>query len=132
MQSFLDCFASAPYLVGDGSIYERITRGGLVRHDPHIASASAIYDPAGRKAMAEFYTQYWDLAAQFGLPMVSTASTRKATFESIAASPFAGRPSSTSAAASIRTTCGRGWSSLSTRRKPSAPACGAPTPTPPG
>ena len=63
MQSFLDCFASAPYLVGDGSIYERITRGGLVRHDPHIASASAIYDPAGRKAMAEFYTQYWDLAA---------------------------------------------------------------------
>lgn len=92
MQSFLDCFASAPYLVGDGSIYERITRGGLVRHDPHIASASAIYDPAGRKAMAEFYTQYWDLAAQFGLPMVSTASTRKATFESIAASPFAGRP----------------------------------------
>ena len=91
MQSFLECLKSAPYLVGDGSIYERITRGGLVKHDPHIASASAIYDEAGRRAMAEYYRQYWDLAAEFGLPMVTTASTRKATLESIAASPYAGR-----------------------------------------
>lgn len=71
-QAFLDRY---PLVLGEGSMYERLRRGGSDAFDPEIAYAGMVYDEFGQEVLAATHRKYLDLEQHFGLPMVAGTPT---------------------------------------------------------
>ncbi len=88
-QAFLDNF---PVILGEGSMYERLRRGGSEAFDPEIAYAGMLYDETEREVLAATHREYLDIGQRYGLPMVAGTPTWRASASRIAKSAYAGRP----------------------------------------
>lgn len=75
----------APALLTEGAVIERLKRETGLAMDPHILNAGLIYDPAGRRAMADLYAGYMAIASTTGLPMLTMAPTWRANPERLKA-----------------------------------------------
>jgi len=82
----------ADFVLGQGSMYERLRRSAAVSFDPHIAHASLIYDDDARGVLESVHREYLDIGQRHGLPMVANTQTWRANAERIARSDFAGLP----------------------------------------
>jgi homocysteine S-methyltransferase len=82
----------ANFVLGEGSMYERLRRSPAVSFDPHIAHASLIYDDNARRVLESVHREYLDIGQRHGLPMVAASSTWRANSERISRSGFAGLP----------------------------------------
>jgi len=85
-QEFLD---RNPCILGEGAIIERIRRGDL-ELDPYLVNSAFIYEPAKRAALENIYRQYLDIGCKFGLPLLLSTATWRASRERIEAAGYAG------------------------------------------
>lgn len=81
-----------PFILGPGSMYERLRRDPRVDVEPHIFHAAMLYDDAMRDLLARVHREYADIAEAHGLPFLLTTVTWRASAERIAASRCAGLP----------------------------------------
>ncbi len=86
---FLDTY---PVILGEGSMYERLRRGGGHAFDPDIAYAGMLYDQTGRQVLAATHREYLDIGQRYKLPMVAGTPTWRAGASRIAKSVHAGKP----------------------------------------
>ncbi len=82
----------ADFVLGEGSLYERLRRSPAVRLDPEVAHAGLIYDERAREVLAGVHREYLDIGQRFGLPMVASSPTWRANKERMARSELAGLP----------------------------------------
>jgi homocysteine S-methyltransferase len=87
-RAFLDSF---PVILGEGSMYERLRRGGSKAFDPDIAYAGMLYDETGRDMLAATHREYLDIGQLYSLPMVAGTPTWHANADRIAKSAHAGK-----------------------------------------
>ena len=87
-QAFLGTY---PVILGEGSMYERLRRGGGHAFDPDIAHAGMLYDETGRKVLADTHREYLDIGQRYGLPMVAGTPTWRAGAARVAKSVHAGK-----------------------------------------
>lgn len=88
-------FASAidqrlPMLV-EGSIIERLQRGGKVTLHPRVKHAGLIYSEDGRAALEKVYGSYIEVALKFSLPLLTFAPTRRASRAALEEAGFSDR-----------------------------------------
>lgn len=85
---FLDKY---PIVLGEGSMYERLRRGGSEAFDPEIAHAGMLYDETGRQVLAATHREYLDIGQRYGLPMVAGTPTWRANANRVEKSAHAGK-----------------------------------------
>jgi len=78
------------FVMGEGSLYERLRRDPAVRFDEHIAHAGLIYDDASRDVLTGVHRQYLDIGREHAIAMLSGSPTWRANKERVARSAFAG------------------------------------------
>ncbi len=79
------------FVLGEGSLYERLRRSPAVNLDPYVAHAGLIYHDDARDVLASVHREYLDIGQRYGLPMIASTPTWRANRERIARSPFADR-----------------------------------------
>ncbi|AXI53645.1 homocysteine methyltransferase [Sulfitobacter sp. JL08] len=87
-RAFLDSF---PIILGEGSMYERLRRGGSEAFDPDIAYAGMLYDDIGRDMLAATHREYLDIGQRYGLPMVAGTPTWHSNAARVAKSAHVGK-----------------------------------------
>lgn len=90
--TFSQFMEQSDFVLGEGSLYERLRRSPAVKLDPQVAHAGLIYDDDAREVLAGVHREYLDIGQRHGLPMVASSPTWRANRERIARSDFAGRP----------------------------------------
>jgi homocysteine S-methyltransferase len=75
---FLDAVQTAPLILTEGALIERLRRDQTVALDPHVLHAGFIYDERGREALRRLYRQYLDIGVAFDLPMIVCTPTWRA------------------------------------------------------
>jgi homocysteine S-methyltransferase len=90
--TFAADLAARRTMLAEGSVYERLRRRPDIGFDPHLRHGGLVYQPAGRAAEAEIHCGYIAAAKAAGLPIAILSDTWRANAETVAASPFAGRP----------------------------------------
>ena len=75
---FLDTVQTAPLVLTEGALIERLRRDPTVALDPHVLHAGFIYDERGREALRRLYRQYLDIGSAFDLPMMVCTPTWRA------------------------------------------------------
>ncbi len=83
--------ATAPAVLAEGSVYERLRRDGRVAFDPHVAHAALIYDAVAESILAETHRAYFGIARRHGLPLIAFTDTWRANGERVRASRFSDR-----------------------------------------
>jgi len=89
--SFPEFLQRSPCILAEGSVIERLRRSSGLKLDPHIVNSAFIYDDAGRKAIETIYRQYLDIGFQYGLPLLLSTPTWRASQERIASAGFTSR-----------------------------------------
>jgi len=84
--------AQNTFILGTGSMYERLKRGGAVEFDPHIAYASLIYHDKSRAVFESVYREYLDIGQKFQVPMIACTPTWRANRDRLAKSEYRGHP----------------------------------------
>ena len=80
------------FVLGQGSMYERLRRSDAVVLDEYIFHASLVYEDHSRRVLREVFREYLDIGQHYRLPMVATTPTWRASRERIAHSRFNGMP----------------------------------------
>lgn len=75
---FLDAVQTAPVILTEGAIIERLRRDATVVLDPHVLHAGFLYAERGREALRRLYRQYLDIGSAFDLPMMVCTPTWRA------------------------------------------------------
>ena len=81
---------SAPFILGEGAVIERLRRNSTLELDPHLVNAAFIYADEPRAAQEAICRQYLEIGRDFGLPILISTPTWRASRERIAAAGFAG------------------------------------------
>ncbi len=76
--SFLDVVQTAPVILTEGALIERLRRDPTVALDPHVLHGGFIYQERGRKQLGLLYRQYLDIGSAFDLPMIVCTPTWRA------------------------------------------------------
>jgi homocysteine S-methyltransferase len=119
LPDFVTTLKTAPLILTDGSVYERLRRDPSVQFDPYIAQAACVYDPPGVETrhgaslppyggaflLAGIHREYLDVAQRHGLPMLALADTWRASFERIDRSTCRGRRVNQDNVAFLRDVC---------------------------
>jgi homocysteine S-methyltransferase len=88
--SFPDLLATAPVILGEGAVIERLRRNPAIVLDPHVVNSALIYQPDSCKVLADICREYLDIGQQFDLPLLLSTPTWRANGERIAASGLSG------------------------------------------
>jgi len=88
---FPDFLEGFPCILGEGAVIERLRRNSDVELDPYLVNSAFIYDEAKRAALEEICRQYLDIGFQYGLPLLLSTPTWRASRERIAAAGYAGQ-----------------------------------------
>jgi homocysteine S-methyltransferase len=88
---FSEFFRNSPCILGEGAVIERLRRNSDFELDPHIVNSAFVYDKAKRTALEVICRQYLDIGFQYGLPLLLSTPTWRASRERIAAAGYAGR-----------------------------------------
>lgn len=86
--TFLKAINTAPFILAEGSIIERLHRDPSVHQDPHIRNAGLIYTEWGRSILEEIYRGYLDIGYAHNLPMLIFAPTWRTNPERLRAAGF--------------------------------------------
>ncbi len=86
-----ELFRRSLCILAEGAVIERLRRSSGLELDPHIINSGFIYDDAKRKALETIYRQYLDIGLQFGLPLLLSTPTWRASHERITAAGYADR-----------------------------------------
>lgn len=84
---FLESF---PCILGEGAVIERLRRTGDLELDPHLVNSAFIYDDGKRAAQEAICRQYLDIGREFGLPLLISTPTWRASRERIDAAGYGG------------------------------------------
>ncbi len=87
---YQDIMDRSDVVLGEGSMYERLRRSPAVNLDPHIAHGSLIYNDDARAVLEAVHREYLDIGQRYGLPMIASSATWRASAPRIARSAFAG------------------------------------------
>lgn len=88
MHDFRKSIESARVLIAEGSVIERLGRGGDFELDPHIAHAGFIYEKSQKAALLAIYQQYVEAVMERDLPLVLFTPTWRANPRRLAAAGF--------------------------------------------
>jgi homocysteine S-methyltransferase len=88
---FPEFLERSPCILGEGAVIERLRRSSDFELDPSIVNSAFIYDEAKRRALEVICRQYLDIGFQYGLPLLLSTPTWRASRERIAAAGYAGR-----------------------------------------
>ena len=88
--SFAEFLDNVPCILGEGAVIERLRRNGDLELDPYLVNSAFIYDDAKRAALETICRQYLDIGREFGVPLLMSTPTWRASRERIDAAGFAG------------------------------------------
>ena len=88
---FAQLLATAPVILGEGAVIERLRRMDGVELDPHVVNSAFVYDDRGRSALAAICRQYLEIGRSHDLPLLLSTPTWRASRERIEASGLGGR-----------------------------------------
>ena len=89
--SFPELLATAPVILGEGAVIERLRRSDDIRLDEHVVNSALIYQDAGRAALEAICRQYLEIGQRHNLPLLLSTPTWRAGRERIAAAGLTGR-----------------------------------------
>jgi len=87
---FIDLYRSSPCILGEGAVIERLRRNSNLELDPHLVNAAFIYYEEPRAALEAICRQYLEIGRKFGLPLLMSTPTWRASQERIAAAGYDG------------------------------------------
>ena len=87
LKGFLE---TSPCILSEGAVIERLRRDCALELDPYLVNSAFIYEDAKRFALETICRQYLDIGRQFGLPLLMSTPTWRASRERIAAAGLAG------------------------------------------
>ena len=73
--NFLETVKSAPHILTEGSVIERLRRNASLKLDSHIGTAGLLSDPRGEAALREIYRGYVNIARKYDLPIILETPT---------------------------------------------------------
>jgi homocysteine S-methyltransferase len=79
-----------PCILGEGAVIERLRRNSDLELDPYLVNSAFIYDDAKRAALETICREYLDIGREFGLPLLMSTPTWRASRERIEAAGLAG------------------------------------------
>jgi homocysteine S-methyltransferase len=79
--SFSELIRTAPLLLTEGAVIERLRREFTLPLDPEILHAAFIYDPQHRSILTQIYSEYIELLQPTRVPFLVFTSTWRATEE---------------------------------------------------
>ena len=85
-----DLIISAPCIIGEGAVIERLRRNIDLELDPFLVNSAFIYEEAKRTALETICRQYLDIGCEFGLPLLMSTPTWRASRERIDAAGYSG------------------------------------------
>jgi homocysteine S-methyltransferase len=88
--SFGEFVENSPCILGEGAVIERLRRNVELELDPYLVNSAFIYDDAKRAALETICRQYLDIGREFGLPLLMSSPTWRASRERIEAAGLAG------------------------------------------
>ena len=88
--SISEFLESAPCILGEGAVIERLRRNGGLELDPFLVNSAFIYADAKRAALETICRQYLDIGREFDLPLLLSTPTWRASRERIDAAGYAG------------------------------------------
>ncbi|MFH0994656.1 MAG: homocysteine S-methyltransferase family protein [Pseudomonadota bacterium] len=88
--SISEFLESAPCILGEGAVIERLRRNGGLELDPFLVNSAFIYADAKRAALETICRQYLDIGREFDLPLLLSTPTWRASQERIDAAGYAG------------------------------------------
>lgn len=89
--SFEELLRTAPCVLGEGAVIERLRRDPQIELDPQLVNSHLVYSEKGRAALAGIYGGYLEIARSFDLPLLLSTPTWRASRDRIAASDYRGR-----------------------------------------
>ena len=87
-KSFSEVVQTAPLLLTEGAVIERLRREFCLPLDPDILHAAFIYDEQNRTTLKRIYSEYIDLLQPTGIPFLVFTSTWRATSERLSPKGF--------------------------------------------
>jgi homocysteine S-methyltransferase len=88
--SFPIFLENSPFILGEGAVIERLRRSGGPELDPYLVNSAFIYEEAGRAALETICRQYLEIGCEFGMPLLISTPTWRASRERIEAAGLAG------------------------------------------
>lgn len=88
--SFAKLLESAPFILGEGAVIERLRRNGALELDPFLVNSAFVYEDAARAALEAICRQYLDIGCEFGVPLLMSTPTWRASRERIVAAGCGG------------------------------------------
>jgi homocysteine S-methyltransferase len=85
-----DLIISSPCIIGEGAVIERLRRNIDLELDPFLVNSAFIYEEAKRAALETICRQYLDIGCEFGLPLLMSTPTWRASREWIDAAGYSG------------------------------------------
>lgn len=107
--NFTAALRTAPLILAEGAVIERLRREPTVTLDPHVLNAALLFDAAGRARLRTIYRGYLDIGRDYALPMIILTPTWRANPERLAAAGLTERDANAHAVrflAEIRAECG--------------------------
>jgi homocysteine S-methyltransferase len=87
---FTKFLENSPCILGEGAVIERLRRSGDLELDPLLVNSAFIYEDAQRAALESICRQYLDIGREFGLPLLMSSATWRASRERIDAAGYSG------------------------------------------
>ncbi|GFE58961.1 homocysteine S-methyltransferase family protein [Geobacter sp. AOG1] len=87
---FAKFLEKSPCILGEGAVIERLRRNGDLELDPHLVNSAFIYYDGKRAALETICRQYLEIGREFGLPLLVSTPTWRASRERIEAAGYAG------------------------------------------
>src|SRR5512138_3049492 len=87
---FAKLLENSPCILGEGAVIERLRRNGNLELDQYLVNAAFIYDNVKRAALETICRQYLEIGREFGLPLLVSTPTWRASRERIEAAGYAG------------------------------------------
>jgi S-methylmethionine-dependent homocysteine/selenocysteine methylase len=87
---FAKFLENSPCILGEGAVIECLRRNSDLSLDPYLVNSGFIYEDAKRAALEAICRQYLNIGRQFGLPLLISTPTWRASLERIEAAGYAG------------------------------------------
>lgn len=91
MATFTQILDRFPCILGEGAVIERLRRTPGLELDPHVVNSAFIYEEDKRGALEGICREYLDIGCRFGLPLLLSTPTWRASRERIEAAGLQGR-----------------------------------------
>jgi len=88
--TFAELLKNSPCILGEGAVIERLRRNDKLELDPYLVNSAFIYEDVKRAALESIYRQYLDIGREFGLPLLISTPTWRASRERIEAAGYGG------------------------------------------